>query len=137
MFHEFSYSEFTEFSYRELTKFSYSDYRSSSYDEYKVSLFNDITKTITSTISRTLTATFLNAVTELASIITSNEIIVRSTMIKTLITKVVSTKTIIETHTHFAIIMITVTTSILCTCDENELLTIDKMFRRLRLQNLL
>ena len=117
---------FRELSHNAYTKSSYNDYTKSSYDEYKKSIFNDFTKTITNIIFRILIATFLNAITIFSNMINSNEIIVKSTMIKTFITKIVSIETITKTHIHFAIFMIIVTINIFCTCDENELFAIDK-----------
>ena len=120
-----------ESSHNVYIKSSYNDYTKSLYDEYKESIFNDFTKTITSIIFRTLTATFLNAITIFSSMINNNEVIVRSTMIKTFTTRIVSIETITKTHIHFAIFMIIVTINIFCTCDESELFAIDKTLCRL------
>ena len=122
---------FRESSHNVYIELSYSDYTKSSYDEYKESIFSDFTKTITNIIFRILIAIFLSAITIFSNMINNNEIIVKSAMIKTLITKIVSIETITKTHIHFAIFMIIVTINILCTCDESELFAIDKTLCRL------
>ena len=122
-------------SYSGLKGSSYSDYKSSSYGGYKMSLSSDSTETITSTISRILTANLLNAVTKSTSMTTSNEVVVGPAVIETLTTRIVPAETVTETHTHSAIVMTTLTTSILCICGESGLLATGKTFCRFRFQS--
>ena len=113
---------------------SQSEYTTSSYNRLTAS-FSDFTKTITSTISRTVTATLLSASTISQSLTSSNEVLVKPTVIETLITRTIPTKTVTKTHTHSATFIIIVTINLLCTCDENELFVTSNAFPRLKFQS--
>ena len=136
MLRESSYSELTKSSYSEFIKSSHIEYSESSNDDYQHSLFNNFTKTIISTLYRILIASFLNAATLFQSKINNNKIVVKSTVIKTFITKTISafiTKTIsakiiTKTHIHSTTFITIVTISLLCTCDENKLSATDDVF---------
>ena len=112
---------------------SHSEFARPSFSGYRESLSSDSTETITSTISRTLTATLLSVAASSSSTISSNEVVVGPAVIETLTTRIVPAETVTETYTHSAIVMTTVTTSILCTCGESGIFATGKTFCRFRL----
>ena len=112
---------------------SHSGFARSSLSGYRESLFNDFTETITSIIFRTLIATLLSVAASFSSMISSNEVVVGSAVIETLITRIVFAETVTKTYTHSAIVITIVTMSILCTCGESEIFATDKTFCRFRL----